>query len=89
MMISERKVSRMVYCKLIENKGDSAVYQIGASVDDMTGKVVFYRESKEPTLLKQADEDPVRTMHLARIVGKYSKDFVNGIFAEKLAYEIG
>ena len=79
----------MVYCKLIENNHDSAVYHIGTSIDDLTGKVVFYRDSRDPNLLKQADEDPVRTLHLARIISKYGQAFAKGEFAEKLSYEIG
>ena len=79
----------MVYCQMKENKGDSAIYMIGTTVEDMTGEVVFYKGQREPELLKQANEDPVRPRHLARIYGKYIRDFAKGNFKEKLAYEIG
>lgn len=79
----------MVYCKLIEKTADSATYSIGTDINDMTGKAIFFRDLREPQLLRQASGDPIRTGHLARIYGKYHNDFVNGNFKEKLAYEIG
>lgn len=82
-------VNLMVYCKLKEKKDTFAVYNIGTTVEDMTGEIAFYKDAREPEVLKQAEEYPVRTMHIARIYSKYMQDFANGIFKEKLAYEIG
>lgn len=79
----------MVFCKLKEKKADSAIYNIGTDVNDMTGEVIFFKDLREPELLKQAKEEPVRVGHLARIYGKYRGDFASGKFKDKLAYEIG
>lgn len=83
------KENQVVYCKLKEKKADSATYNIGTDVNDMSGEVVFFKDLREPELLKQAKEHPVRVGHLARIYGKYRNDFASGEFKEKLAYEIG
>ena len=79
----------MVYCNLIETRNDSAVYNIGASVKDMTGEVVFYKGLREPEIIKQPEKEPIRMLSLARIYGKYRDEFAKGNFKEKLAYEIG
>lgn len=79
----------MVFCKLKEKKVDSAVYNIGTDVNDLTGEVIFFKDLREPELLKQAEEEPIRVGHIARIYGKYRDDFANGNFKEKLAFEIG
>ena len=54
----------------------------------MSGEVVFFKDLREPELLKQSKENPVRVVHLARIYGKYRNDFASGKFKEKLSYEI-
>lgn len=84
-----KKVNQMVYCKLKETRTDSAIYNIGRDVNDISGEVIFYKGLREPELLKQAKEEPIRTVHLAKIYGKYREDFANGDFKEKLAFEIG
>lgn len=79
----------MVYCKLKEQKSDSAIYNIGTDVNDLSGEVIFFKDLREPEILKQDKEEPIRVGHLARIYGKYREDFAKGNFKEKLAYEIG
>ena len=78
----------MVYCNLKEKRKDSAVYNIGTTVGDLSGEVVFYADMREPELLQQAKNEPVRTKHIAKIYGKYYGEFAKGVFKEKLAYEI-
>lgn len=77
----------MVYCKLRKKDADHAEYDIGVRVSDMTGVVVFYKDLREPELNKQAKKYPVQTMHIARLYQKYSEEFKNGEFKEKLSYE--
>lgn len=79
----------MVYCKRLEKTETYAVYSIGTAVEDMTGRVRFYGDLREPELLKQAQGEPVGIRHLAGIYGKYREEFAAGNFREKLAYEIG
>ena len=66
-----------------------AIYYIGTSIRDLSGEVIFYKDLREPMLLKQASKESVTSRHIARIYGKYRVEFENGIFKEKLAYEIG
>lgn len=82
-------VNLMVYCKLKEKRKDSAVYDIGASVEDMTGQVVFYRDLREPEIIKQPEKESIRMQAIARVYGKYRAAFASGEFKEKLSYEIG
>lgn len=79
----------MVYCKRLEKTREYAVYSIGTAVEDMTGRVRFYRDLREPELLEQAQGEPVGIRHLAGIYIKYREEFAAGNFREKLAYEIG
>lgn len=79
----------MVYCKIKERKNDSAVYNIGTRVDDLSGEITFYKGFKEPLLNKQAEKHPVHNVHIARLLNKYMEDFEEGKFADKLAIEIG
>lgn len=79
----------MVYCNLKENRKDSAVYNIGTTIGDLSGEVVFYASGREPELTQQAKKEPVRNKHIAKIYGKYYDDFAKGIFKEKIAYEVG
>lgn len=79
----------MVYCKLKNKSEESAIYNIGTSVDDMTGEIVFYKDLREPEIIKQPEVERLRIPHIARIYGKYRDEFSKGNFKEKLAYEIG
>jgi len=55
----------------------------------MTGEVVFYKDLREPKLLKQAEQYEVWNKFIVRLYLKYKDDFSIGNFKEKIALEIG
>lgn len=79
----------MVYCKIKEKTADHAVYSIGIRTDDMTGEITFFKDQRPPVLNRQADKYPVGVRHIGKVYGKYTDEFAQGVFKEKLAYEIG
>lgn len=76
----------MIYCNLLRNNGDSAVYQFGGTVDDMTGEIVFYRD-KEPEVIREPSARKVAGLWIQKLCVKYAEDIRNGVFKEKMAYE--
>lgn len=84
-----RTVKLMIYCKIKERYDDHAVYNVGATLTDMTGQLTFFRDERLPVLDKQADEVPVLDAYIARLYRKYAHQIHAGVFADKMAYEIG
>lgn len=78
----------MVYCKLAENKVSSAIYDFGASVNDMTGTIEFFVD-KEPKIIKEPDAYHVSKNWIDKLWFKHRDEFRNKQFKEKLAYECG
>ncbi len=80
----------MIFCKLKEKQEDRAIYQVGVRISDMTGEAIFFKGGeKYPVLIKQAEEYPVFEHRLFQVYFKYHLDLRNGVFLEKMAYEIG
>ena len=79
----------MVYCKIKERHEDSAIYNIGTTVNDMSGEITFFKSGKDPVLNKQAEKRQVGERHIVKLYIKYADEFAKGIFKEKLAIEIG
>ena len=87
--LTGRRKSVNVYCRLVRKTDDYALYSIGTVVTDMTGEIIFYKDLRDPELIKQAEVYPVRIKHIASIYIKYKESFSQGVFKEKLAHEIG
>ena len=79
----------MIYCKLEEKQIDSAIYHIGTTVGNLSGKIMFFADERKLLLLEQADNDAIRILHIVRLYNKYRPEFEKGIFPDKLAIEIG
>ena len=80
----------MICCNLQEQKTDSAVYTVGASTNDMTGEITFYKDpSKPPMLEKQPDPYPLRRKYILLLYAKYASAFSEGSFPSRISYEIG
>lgn len=80
-------VKRMVYCNLKQNNNDSAIYFFGMSTDDITGEVVFYANSIQPSILKQPTNGNATNITMNKLVVKYKEQFSKGIFPNKISYE--
>ncbi len=79
----------MVYCDLKAKTENQAVYYVGTSTEDISGEVVFYKDLREPVILKLPGKSLLRMAHVAKIYRKYKDEFSQGIFKDKLSYEIG
>lgn len=77
----------MIYCKIKENKGNSAVYLFGNSINDITGEAEFYSTFTEPKIIKQPKTESIPVGSLAKIVIKYKAELTNGSFPEKMSFE--
>nr|DAD77104.1 MAG TPA: hypothetical protein [Siphoviridae sp. ct0d96] len=81
----------MVYCDYVSNTDSTVTYKYGASVDDITGTVVFhFLEGNEGI---ETVEEPKKgepwDVHMMRLYGKERRNFQRGIFGKKISYEIG
>ncbi len=79
----------MIFCKLKEKQEDRAIYHVGSLISDMSGEVIFFKGEKAPVLSKQAEKYPVLESRIMQVYTKYHHELKNGVFPEKMAYEIG
>ncbi|MBQ7118491.1 MAG: hypothetical protein IJN88_09800 [Clostridia bacterium] len=77
----------MIYCNLKQKDKNSAVYFFGTEIEDITGEVEFYTDFSQPKILKQPLKNEVKANIFNKILIKYKKDFVKGIFNQKISYE--
>ena len=77
----------MVYCNLKKKNSDSAIYSFGMSTDDITGEVIIYKASIQPSILKQPTKGTATHITINRLVVKYKEQFSKGIFPSKISYE--
>ncbi len=78
----------MVYCKLIEITKDFAKYAIGGFVNDLTGEIIISRSTDEYEIVKNPENSKVYRIHIEKLLRSHHEEFMNGVFKEKLAYEI-
>lgn len=78
----------MVYCNLKEQKDNYAIYYTGSKVSDISGEVKFYKEFKNPQIIKQPDSGILYQSMVNRLAVKYKIQFSNGEFPDKISYEI-
>lgn len=78
----------MIYCKLKENNGKSAIYLVGKTVSNISGEAEFYSTFKQPTILKQPKTEEISGNLLSKIVIKYKEKLLSGNFPEKMSFEI-
>lgn len=78
----------MVYCNYIRNSESSVTYAYGATVEDITGELVFDFKNDMIEINKDPEKGSVIPNHIKRLYGKYKKSFKNGLYPRKIAYEI-
>lgn len=77
----------MIYCKLKNIKGNTAVYYFGNKLDDITGEAEFYSSFTQPTILKQPTTGSVPEFLLSKIIIKYKEKLLNSNFPDKMSFE--
>ena len=78
----------MVYCNLKERKESYAIYYAGSKVSDISGEVKFYKEFKNPQIIKQPDSGVLYQSTVNHLAVKYKKQFIDGEFPDIISYEI-
>ncbi len=76
----------MVYCNKSKQEKNSCIYNIGASIDDITG-IIDINVNCEYELIKQADNVPVTPYDIAKLISANRSDIEKGVFNDKIAYE--
>ena len=79
----------MVFCKLLKKNDGNGVYSFGDTVTNMSGEIVFYNGEPGFAVKKQPDNSYVARNWIIKLYAKYSADFRNSVFREKLSYQCG
>ena len=77
----------MIYCNKEQDYGNRAVYSFGATVDDMTGEIVFFVD-QPPEITREPKQYYVTMNWVLKLFGKYKADFRTGIFKDYLAFYV-
>lgn len=81
-------VSRMVYCNYKEHTQDTVTYFYGETVDDITGELVFHFGKEEGIeIIREPDIHAVIGRQIHSLYGMHRREFKQGIFKERIAYE--
>lgn len=79
----------MVYCHYKSHTEDMATYAYGETIDDMTGELIFHFGAEEGIeIVRKPEKYVVLLRHINKVYGKHRDEFKQGIFKEKIAYEI-
>lgn len=81
------KVNWMVFCKRIEANAEHAVYEYGASPDNLSGRVTMYPDDRRYSIDRRHDD--VSESALARVWMKYRGAIMERQFPERMAIQIG
>lgn len=78
----------MVYCNYKSHTDDTVTYAYGETIDDITGELIFcFGEKEGIEIIRKPEKYPVRISQIRSVYGKHRKEFEQGIFKEKIAYE--
>lgn len=79
----------MVYCNYVKHTDDTVTYTYGETTDDITGELVFhFGEEEGIEIVREPKVHGVIIRQIHSLYGKHRKEFKQGIFKEKIAYEI-
>lgn len=78
----------MIYCRLKSKTEKSASYSIGARTDDITGEIMIMNNGQEYEIIKEPEKEVVYPHFINKMIVKYTKQFAEGKYPEKMSYEI-
>ena len=73
----------MVYCNYKSHTDDTVTYAYGETIDDITGELIFHFGKEEGIEIVRKPE----RHGVIELYGMHRKEFKQGIFKEKIAYE--
>ena len=88
---SARMVKKMVYCKKKHEENNTAIYDYGHDINNMTGEVRLWVDKDEvhTEVSKYPDKDQLKEYGISKVVYKHIDTLSKGVFPEKMAYERG
>ena len=79
----------MIYCHYISHTWDTVTYAYGATIDELTGVVVFHFWKEEGIeIIRKPERYVVLWRHIQSVYHRYLEEFRRGVFLKKLAREI-
>lgn len=79
----------MIYCHYISHTWDTVTYACGATIDDITGVVVFHFWKEEGIeIIRKPERYVILWRHIQSVYHRYLEEFRCGVFLKKLAREI-
>lgn len=78
----------MIYCNLIQKVDGGAMYAFGQNTKKLDGVILFFSDDRKVSVVKEP-EKKVNFMWVAKLYGRYRKQFSDGVFPQKISYEIG
>lgn len=79
----------MVYCNYKSHTEDTVTYAYGQTIGDITGELIFhFGEEEGIEIVHEPKVHGVIGRQIHSLYGKHREEFKQGIFKEKIAYEI-
>lgn len=78
----------MIYCNFKENTDSTVTFMYGATIYDITGEVMFHFTKDVIEIVAQPKKEITYMKYIKRLYGIQRENFRNGIFKEKISYEI-
>ncbi len=78
----------MVYCNYKSHTNDTVTYAYGQTIGDITGELIFhFGEEEGIEIVHKPKVHAVIGRQIHSLYGMHRKEFKQGIFKEKIAYE--
>lgn len=79
----------MVYCNFIKATNEKIIYNIGGSVNDITGELVIRPSDGLPfEITKQPENSAVSPIHIEFMIERHIQELKKKNYPKKMAYEI-
>ena len=81
------EVNSMIYAILEQVYNDYAIYYFGLNINNITGKVKFYKNI-EPQIINMPENHNVSYSLIVKLFVKYKDEFLKENFPSKISLEI-
>lgn len=78
-----------LYANFVSVDGTKVTYRVGFSTKDITGIVVYDYELNNYEIIEQPSSGDLSERAVESMFIRHRRNFVNGIFPEKISREIG
>lgn len=82
-------MKRMVFCSLISAEGKKALYALGGTPEDMTGRLFIDAAKGVYEVTKSPENTKVYDAHIGAMLRRHMSEFDQGVFKERIAHQIG